>query len=127
MKYLLPIFLILLLASCQNHPSPNQSTSTVLPSVFNPAPFSPPHPEQKPKERVEEIKRDGPDEFNEFKIDNKKTIDVVPNYDELEKKFKAEEEQRQKEVEANPVMEVYEISINWFGNLIIWYWGIAFC
>jgi len=51
MKYLLPIFLITFLASCQNQPPQNQST-TVLPSVFNPTPFTPPHPEQKPKELI---------------------------------------------------------------------------
>ena len=38
------------LSACQNTPPANQPTTTVLPSVFNPTPFSPPHPEQKPKE-----------------------------------------------------------------------------
>lgn len=52
MKHLL-LCLVVLLASCQNTPKPDAKPSTsftVQPSVFNPAPFSPPHPEQKTKE-----------------------------------------------------------------------------
>ena len=50
MKHLLPLIAISLLAACQNTPPPNHSTSpTVQPSVFNPTPFTPPHPTQTPK------------------------------------------------------------------------------
>ncbi|MFN0176094.1 MAG: S9 family peptidase [Saprospiraceae bacterium] len=50
MKHLSTLILFSLLSACQNTPPTNQSATTVLPSVFNPTPFTPPHPEQKPKE-----------------------------------------------------------------------------
>ncbi|MDO8365206.1 MAG: S9 family peptidase [Saprospiraceae bacterium] len=51
MKHLLALITIILLSTCQNTPSSNQSTtSTVQRSIFNPSSAIPPHPEQKSKE-----------------------------------------------------------------------------
>jgi len=52
MKHLFPIIAATLFTACQNTPKTNSATSTstsVPPSIFNPAPFTPPHPEKKPK------------------------------------------------------------------------------
>lgn len=63
------------------------------------------------KERVEEIKRDGPSEFNEFKIDSNKKVDIAPNYDELEKKFKDDEEKKNQELEKKRLAELEQEKI----------------
>jgi len=85
MKILYPLFTLLLLASCQNnHSNSSATTSAVMPSVFKPEQYAPPHPEKKPKELVS---ASGDKRTDEYYWLNERENPAVKAYLEAENRY----------------------------------------